>query len=123
NEQMKDGMKKGEQGQPKEGDGPKPGEQGTPGKEGESGKEGQEGKSGEDGTGGESGKGGKDGKGQGNGEGSQGLDGFNEDLNGELYQIYQEQQRIREALEDRLEKYGIRQSREAKQLLKDMENV
>ncbi|SDZ81569.1 DUF4175 family protein [Bizionia paragorgiae] len=123
NEQMKDGMKKGEQGQPKEGDGPKPGEQGTPGKEGESGKEGQEGKSGEDGTGGESGKGGKDGKGQGNGEGSQGLDGFNEDLNGELYQIYQEQQRIREALEDRLEKDGIRQSREAKQLLKDMENV
>ncbi|WP_417236836.1 DUF4175 family protein [Bizionia paragorgiae] len=123
NEQMKDGMKKGEQGQPKEGEGPKPGEQGTPGKEGESGKEGQEGKSGEDGTGGESGKGGKDGKGQGNGEGSQGLDGFNEDLNGELYQIYQEQQRIREALEDRLEKDGIRQSREAKQLLKDMENV
>ena len=130
NEQMKEGMKKGESGQPKEGEGQKPGEQGPEGKEGENGKTGEDGKSGEDGKAGEngeSGKNGKNGKGNGNGEGkssgTDGLDGFNEDLNGELYKIYQQQQMIRQALEQRLEKEGLRGNGDARQLLKDMEGV
>ncbi|TYC15623.1 hypothetical protein ES677_04585 [Bizionia gelidisalsuginis] len=127
NEQMKQGMKKGEKGAPKEGDGQKPGEQGPKGKAGEKGKEGEDGKSGENGKSGKDGKEGKDGEGNGNGEGNgsgtQGFDGFNEDLNGELYRIYQEQQMIRQALELRLEKEGIRGNGEARQLLKDMEGV
>jgi len=118
NEQMKKGMKKGQDGEPKEGEGKKPGEQG---------KEGQEGKDGENGKNGKQGKEGKEGNGKGNGEGKEsgtdGLDGFNEDLNGELYKIYQQQQMIREALEERLEKEGLRGNGDARQLLKDMEDV
>ncbi|MBQ0769879.1 MAG: collagen-like protein, partial [Bizionia sp.] len=116
--------KKGESGQPKEGEGQKPGEQGPEGKEGEKGKTGENGKAGENGK---SGKNGKNGEGNGNGEGkgsgTDGLDGFNEDLNGELYKIYQQQQMIREALEQRLEKEGLRGNGDARQLLKDMEDV
>merc|ERR1711974_183166 len=88
NEQMKDGMKKSQQGKPKEGEGEKDGEGEKEG-ESEKSKKGKEGKQGEEGEGGENGNS------QGEGEGS------NEDLNGELYRIYQQQQQLRQALENK----------------------
>ena len=99
NEQMKDGMKKSEKGQPNE--------DGEKGKEGD--KEGQQ--EGE----GKQGQQGQEGNKQGEGEGS------NEDLNGELYRIYQQQQQIREALQDKLAKEG--KSGVGDQLIKQMEQV
>jgi hypothetical protein len=102
NEQMKDGMKKSQQGKPKEGEGEKEGE-GKDSKKGEKGKEGEQG------------KGGEKGNSQGEGEGS------NEDLNGELYRIYQQQQQLRQALENRLGEQGKQGA--GKELLKDMEEV
>ncbi len=128
NKMMKEGMKKseGEKDGEKSGDKPgekkgdKPGEkEGENGKEGEKGQKGSKGKNGE--KEGEKGKGGK-----GNNGNQEGQDGFNEDLNGELYKIYQEQQQIRQALENKLareEKNGKAISGEAKQLIKDMEEV
>ncbi|MGB5417969.1 MAG: hypothetical protein WBN21_04000, partial [Algibacter sp.] len=94
NKMMEDGMKKGEQGKPKEGEGKKPGE-------GE--KEGEKGKDG---------KSGKDGKGKGDKKGENGQqsggegEGTNEDQNGLLYEIYQQQQQLRQALQDKLSKEG-----------------
>ncbi|RAJ17875.1 DUF4175 family protein [Olleya aquimaris] len=112
---MEDAMKKGEEGKKgkegKEGEqeenekGNKPGD-----KEGEQGKKGNKGK-----------KGGENGEGQG-GE-QEGEDGYNEDINGELFKIYQEQQLLRQALEERLDKEGLGENGDAKQLLKDMEEV
>ncbi|MGC6431175.1 MAG: hypothetical protein ACON5F_09050 [Jejuia sp.] len=94
NQMMQQGMKKGEQGQPKEGEGK---QEGKGEKEGKDGKEGQKGEKGKQ-------QGGKDGEnGQqigGEGEGS----GFDEE--GLLYEIYQRQQQLREALNKRLEKEG-----------------
>ena len=122
NEMMKDGLEKGKEGEPKDGEGDKPGdkpgekegegEQGNKGKDGKQGKEGDKGKSGQQGNNGE-GKGGN----------NEGADGFNEDVNGELYKIYQQQQQLREALEKRLEKDGVGGSGNAKNLLKQMEEV
>ena len=137
NKQMEEGMKKGESGKPQEGEGDKPGEKPgeKPGKGKKPGKEGEDGQEGENGKKGDNGKKGKDGKGKGeskggNGEGKggnqEGQDGFNEDINGELYKIYQQQQMIRQALEDKLaldEKMGKGTPAEAKQLLKQMEDV
>lgn len=108
NEQMKDGMKKSQQGKPKDGEGEKEGE-GEKDGEGEKSKKGKEGKQGEKGEGGENGNS------QGEGEGS------SEDLNGELYRIYQQQQQLRQALENKLGEQG-KQGQGAK-LLKDMEEV
>lgn len=120
NKQMKDGLNKSENGQPKDGEGKKTGEKG---KEGEEGKKGDKGKDGENGENGKNGKEGN-GEGEGNGKGSQqNGDGFSEDLNGELFKIYQQQQQIREALEKRLEKEGLGQNGDAKRLLKQMEDV
>lgn len=82
NKQMEEGIKKSQEGKPKEG---------------ESGKEGE--KEGNESPNGENGKEGQDGKRQGNGEGS-------EELNGELFKMYQQQQQIREALENKLAKEG-----------------
>ncbi|HLT53724.1 MAG TPA: hypothetical protein VKZ97_07530, partial [Flavobacteriaceae bacterium] len=45
----------------------------------------------------------------------------NEDLNGELYEIYQQQQKLREALENRLQKDG--KSGAGNNLLKSMEDI
>ncbi len=133
NEMMKDGMKKSEGEKPGEKPGDKPGEKpgdkpgDKPGeKEGDKGKDGKKGKKGDKGKEGE-----KDGEGDGEGgEGKggnkEGQDGFNEDLNGELYKIYQQQQQIRQALEEKLardEKNGKGGSGDAKQLIKDMEEV
>ncbi|WP_456438941.1 DUF4175 family protein [Psychroserpens sp.] len=109
NGQMKDGMKKSQQGQPKEGEGEKEGEKEGEGKKGKKGKKGEKGENGEDGEGGENGNS------QGDGEGS------NEDLNGELYRIYQQQQQLRQALENKLGELG--KQGQGERLLKDMEEV
>jgi len=128
NKKMEDGTKKGENSDPKKGDGEKPGKKPgkgkKPGNKGEDGKKGENGKKGKDGKG-KDGKG-KDGKGNSEGDSNGGQDGFNEDVNGELYKIYQQQQRIRQALEERIamdEKLGKGSPRNSKQLLKQMENV
>jgi hypothetical protein len=123
NKKMEEGMKEGEKGKkPKEGDKGESGEGKDGEKEGEKGKEGKEGKP----KGGKDGKTGKDGekKGKGEGEGGEGEggEGENEMQNGELYEIYQRQQQLRQALEQRLEKDGIKGGLGQK-LLKDMEEV
>jgi hypothetical protein len=81
-QKMKDGMKKGEKkGKGKEGK--KPGEKGKPGDKGENGKSGKGGKFGENG------------KKQGEGTG-----GSNDDLDGELYEIFKQQSQLRQALQN-----------------------
>ncbi|MFD2822533.1 DUF4175 family protein [Lacinutrix iliipiscaria] len=100
NKEMQEGVKKGEKGKPEEGD---------------QGKEGQKGKDGKDKGEGKNGKEGEGGSQQGEGEGS------NEELNGELYRIYQQQQQIRQALQDRLAKEG--KSGVGSNLVKQMEQV
>ncbi|OYX28449.1 MAG: hypothetical protein B7Z06_01560 [Flavobacteriales bacterium 32-35-8] len=97
NKMMQEGMKEAESGQPKEGAGNKEGE----GKEGEKGKGQSKGKNG-DNSGGEG-------------------EGLNNDLDGKLYEIYQQQQQLREALEKQLEKEGM--SGSGQRLLKQMEDV
>ncbi|MFG6685327.1 DUF4175 family protein [Mariniflexile sp. HNIBRBA6329] len=102
NKMMEEGLKKGEDGKPKdEGEGKKEGEKG---KEGDKGKNGN--KPGQDKNGNKNG-----GEGEGN----------NEELNGLLYQIYQEQQQLRNALEEKLAKEGI--SGNASSLLRKIEEV
>ncbi|NNK28586.1 MAG: DUF4175 family protein [Flavobacteriaceae bacterium] len=100
NEQMKQGMKE-------------------KGKEGKKGEEGEEGEKGEE-----------KGRQQGNQEGEQqgegeGVGEGNESVNGKLFEIYQQQQRLRMALEEQLKnmegKYGAQG--QAKKLIKDMEEV
>ena len=93
NKEMEEGMKKGDEGKK--------------GKEGE--KKGQK-----DGEGKEKGQR-QQGNQQGEGEGN------NEDLNGELFRIYQQQQQLRKALEDRLGKEG--KEGVGGNLLKQMENI
>ena len=143
-----EGEKPGDEG--KEGEGEKPGEQGKDGKEGESGKSGENGQSGEqqgkDGKGGKQGengqqsgegnqsgqkegegKGGKKGKNGGDGSDGEGEkndgygEGGSEEQNGELFKIYQKQQLLRQALEDRLLKEGKIES--AGELIKQMEDI
>lgn len=102
NKMMEEGMKKGKEGKPKdEGEGQK---EGNKGKEGDKGKNGD--KQGNDKNGNKSG-----------GEG----DGNSEDMNGLLYQIYQQQQALRNALEDKLAKEG--KSGNASSLIRKMEEV
>ncbi len=82
------------------------------------GEESKEGKPKEEGEEGEQKKGqNQDGEQQQEGEGNP----SNEELNGELFEIYKQQQQIRQALEDRLAKDGNKG--QAKQLLKQMEDV
>ncbi|KAA3623331.1 MAG: DUF4175 family protein [Flavobacterium sp.] len=107
-EQMQQGMgdKPGKAG---EGEGEEGGE--GEGENGENGKEGNDGK-GDGEQGGEGGKSG-DGKGGNNGGGNgdsdgEGGEGENEDMNGLLYEIYKEQQQLRQQLEDRLSKEGLK---------------
>ena len=90
NKMMEEGMKKGEQGKPQNGEGKQEGE-GE--KEGEKGKDGNKDKEGQQ----QSKEGNKSG-----GEG----EGTNEDVNGLLYEIYQQQQQLRQALQDKLAKEG-----------------
>jgi hypothetical protein len=91
NKQMEEGIKKSDQGKKNEGEKGKEGE-----KEGDQkGKEGQQ-------------------QGE-NGEGN------NEDLNGELFRIYQQQQELRQALQDKLAKDG--KEGDGGHLLKQMEQI
>jgi len=106
NKMMQQGMQQGEKGKPKEGEGKekgkgeKPGEEGEQGKKGDKGKkEGKSGEKGNKGEGGNEGKGSKDGQ-QNGGEG----EGDYFDNEGLLYEIYQKQQQLREALDKRLQK-------------------
>ncbi|WP_375238461.1 DUF4175 family protein [Aurantibacter sp.] len=133
---MEKGSKKGDEGK----DGEK-GEKGEKGKEGKKGKDGESGESGKSGKSGEAGKSGKNGKpgengqegknGKGKGKSGEGKDGNNpvgkpgasEKMNGELFQIYQQQQMLRQALEERLERDGIREKGDASKLIKEMEQV
>ncbi|SDB61746.1 hypothetical protein SAMN03097699_2644 [Flavobacteriaceae bacterium MAR_2010_188] len=103
NKKMEEGLKEGEEGEKSgESNGGKEGE----GKEGENGDKNGEGKDGKDG---------KDGDKIGEGEGD------SEKMNGELYEIFQKQQMLRQALENKLGKEG--QSQDMQKLLKDMEQV
>ncbi|MCK8481757.1 DUF4175 family protein [Psychroserpens algicola] len=106
NKKMEEGMKKGEKGKK-----PKDGENGESG-EGQNSEEGENGKK----KGGEKGK---EGQQQGEGEG-QG-EGDSETQNGELYEIYQRQQQLRQALENRLGKEGKKGL--GGELLKQMEEI
>ncbi|MCK7589500.1 hypothetical protein M0G43_02830 [Subsaxibacter sp. CAU 1640] len=106
NKQMQEGMEKGQEGKPKDGQGKKQGQ--SSGGEGE-------GSEGENGKNNKSGKNGKDGKEQGEGENS------DEELSGELYRIYQQQQQLRQALENKLGEAGTKG--EGKMLLEKMEEV
>ncbi|WP_298762883.1 DUF4175 family protein [uncultured Polaribacter sp.] len=111
-EKMKKGMEDGKKPGEKPGDKPgeKPGEGKSGKKPGENGKPGQSGENGESGEGGEEGKNGKGkgkGKGEGNGKNGNGKsnkngegDGENDDLDGELYEIYKEQSKLRQQLQE-----------------------
>ncbi|NRB59576.1 MAG: hypothetical protein HRU50_06465 [Winogradskyella sp.] len=126
----------------KEGEGKEPGEQGQQGQEGQNGSEGENGQQGgqqgqngkqngegnserngeNDGGDGKNGKG-KDGKGT---EGKEGKndgygEGGKEEQNAELFKIYQQQQQLRQALEDKLSKEGKIES--AGELIKQMEDI
>tara|TARA_R110002049_G_scaffold51245_7_gene145091 strand:- start:1091 stop:4495 length:3405 start_codon:yes stop_codon:yes gene_type:complete len=103
NKMMQEGMKKGEKGKPKEGEGK---QEGTGDKEGEKGKDGKQGE--------QNGEG-QNGKQTGEGEGN------NEDVNGLLYEIYQQQQQLRQALQDKLSKEGKGGNGEA--LVRKMEEI
>ncbi len=106
NQMMEEGMKKGEGKKPNEGEGKKDGEGDKTGKNKEGGKNGDQ-------------------KGKGN-QGSQNDsdgEGLNEDLNGKLYEIYQQQQELRQALEERLSKEGKGMKGNGDALLKKMEEI
>ena len=139
NKKMEEGLKKSEEGKdegeekgekPGEKPGQKPGEK--PGEEGKKGKEGKEGDEGENGNKpgegegkGQDGKNGKEGEsGKENGENGKN-DGYgeggNEELNGELYKIYKQQQQLRQALENKIGKGGDKGS--AGELIKQMEEI
>ena len=101
NKQMKEGLNRSNSGKKSDGEG----EQDGDGKQGEKGK----------GKSGENGKKGDGGQQQGEGE------GFSEIMNGELYRIYQQQQQLREALQNKLKELGM--PLDGQQLLKQMEHI
>ncbi len=107
NKMMEEGMKKSESGKPKDGEGKKPDENGNQKGKGKNGKEGNEGKPGE-----------QSGKGKQNGG-----NGFSEDINGDLFKIYQQQQELRRALEEQLLKDKQGTGSAGDKLLKKMEDV
>ncbi|WP_323027086.1 DUF4175 family protein [Gelidibacter japonicus] len=101
NKQMEEGLNRSNSGKKSDGEG----EQDGDGKQGEKGK----------GKSGETGKKGDGGQQQGEGEGS------SEIMNGELYLIYQQQQQLREALQNKLKELGM--PLDGQQLLKQMEHI
>ncbi|MCL8008131.1 hypothetical protein M8845_11905 [Gelidibacter japonicus] len=101
NKQMEEGLNKSNSGKKSDGEG----EQDGDGKQGEKGK----------GKSGENGKEGDGGQQQGEGE------GYSEIMNGELYRIYQQQQQLREALQNKLKELGM--PLDGQQLLKQMEHI
>ena len=144
NKQMEEGVKKSQEGKEgegeehgekgeegKESEGKKPGEQGKKGEQGESGESGEKGQNGEGGQNGEQkaegGKSGKDSKNGGEGSDGEGEkndgygEGGSEEQNGELFKIYQQQQQLRQALEDKIVKEGKTLS--AGELIKQMEEI
>jgi len=94
------------------------GEKGDKGKEGEEGKEGK-GEGDGDGKGGKNGKKGKEGK-DGKGENKEGY-GNSEEMNGELFEIYKQQQMLRNQLEDRIKQ--LRNKGNAGNLFRQMKEV
>lgn len=132
-EQMGKEGQSGQQGQKgQQGRSGESGEEGQGGKEGESGKEGN---SGQDGDGGENGSKGKDGngkngnqgkgqngQGQGNASGGNGNGPSEEELK-EIFEIYKEQQTIRQRLEQQLNNIIQKDKQDlAKKLVRQMEN-
>ncbi len=108
-EKMKEGMGKGKS----EGDG----------NDGESGGGQGDGDNGENGRSGKDGNNGKSKEGNSGEEGNDGEDddGYNEDMNGELYEIYKQQQQLRNQLKDRLSKEGL--NGRGGDLLREMEGI
>lgn len=116
-EDGKSGKQSGEGGESGQG-GKQKGEGNQSGSEGENGKEGKSGKGGKNGKDGKNGGEGLDGEGEKNdGYG----EGGSEEQNGELFKIYQQQQQLRQALEDRFAKEGKIES--AGELIKQMEDI
>jgi len=109
----------------KEGEGGKSGESGK--QKGEGSQSGQEGENGKEGKKGKGGKNGKDGRNEGEGSDGEGEkndgygEGGREEQNGELFKIYQQQQQLRQALEDKFTKEGKIES--AGELIKQMEDI
>lgn len=99
NKEVEDGLKKNDSSNKQDGKGKQDGE----GKNGENGNSRTDEKEGSVGSSGSNG------------------DGSSEEMNGELYRIYQQQQELRKALEEGLNQMGI--SPEGQQILKQMENV
>ncbi len=125
NEKMKEGEGK-KSGEEKEG---KEGEQseGTSGKNGKEKKGGKDGKSGKEGDTSKEGKGDKDGKNGKSGKGKNGKEGEEskiqeEQLNGELYEIYKQQQQLRNALEQKIAQQGKKDPK-GSAILSKMEQV
>lgn len=87
NEMMKEGLEKGQKEGEGQGEGEGEGDGDGDGKDGKSGKDGQKGKD-------------KDGSKQG--------DGQSEEMSGELFEIYKQQQLLRQQLQDRLSKEGLK---------------
>jgi hypothetical protein len=101
NKQMEEGLNKSNSGKKSDGEGEQEGD----GKQGEKGK----------GKSDENGKKGDGGHQQGEGE------GYSEIMNGELYRIYQQQQQLRDALQNELKELGM--PLDGQQLLKQMEHI
>ncbi len=121
NGKMKDGSKK-KDGKDKEGEKGE-GKQGQNGENGQEGKDGNKDSNGNDEKKGKKGKGGKDGKnenGESEGKGESELE--KEKRNEQLYEIYKQQQQLRNALEEKLKEQGIKNNR-GSAILRKMEQV
>jgi len=101
----KPGQKPG-QGEGKKSNGNKPGEKGNASKTSKSSQKGGEGKAGNQGQKNQQGKNGKNGQdGQGNEDGKN--QSLSEKMSGELFEIYKQQQQLRDQLEDRIKELGL----------------
>jgi len=109
--QLSDIIKKQEGLMKKIGEGQKPGEGDTSGQEGKNGKSGKNGKTGKDGNKGEPGE--KPGNNKGN--------NADENTSGELYEIYKQQQELKNQFQDLLKKSGIKG--DANNLIKMMDAI
>ncbi|WP_304132048.1 DUF4175 family protein [Mesonia mobilis] len=109
------GKKQGESGSPGEG---QQGQSGQGQQSGQGGQSGSQGENGRNGDGGQSGNNGKDGNG--NQQGKNGQKSA-EQLSGEIYEIYQRQQELRNQLENMIRKEGL--DEKAKNLARQMKQV
>jgi hypothetical protein len=118
-EKMKKGMKKGQKPGQKPGDKKADGKEGK--KSGDKGKEGKSGKKGKKGKDADGGKSGEDGEKNGQGKGDS-----NDDLDGELYEIYKQQSQLRQQLQEAIKEAenGVPNNNgNAKKVLKTMEQL